>query len=433
MRVPAVALVFLVTYSAGPARIGRSDHGPELPAAGGLYDLAADHVWNRVHRQLHVRTAPDGTEYGDDELDPLLWAETRYLLKSPSHENAIRVLDEFLNEHAERLVRDPLKRAVFQHDLWAVFDWVVASSDDHPEERRALAARLARVMRRVALSKEEIDRLPDNYAAAVERRRFADDYDPEHTDRAFLPRDLFDATGPWLGITDSFTEPIAAQHASTFSHSEFSVLLNVPGGAAATLDYLKRLWDFSEPYTAEAFHDGEQRSALNPGLPQLPSGTKVALIRKMLLIDSAGHIARSHLTESVQLRVFHAPARVRDSQGFHGDQDFFEFRTLRRLLFAGDSGGLHAIEPGEPGFVIFSSQGADGFDGPMPTVPRAGVLQACVNCHREHGIRSVLIAPRLLKPHPRLDFRHPRWSVYAQPAPAAKARRHDWGLLQAWW
>jgi hypothetical protein len=49
------------------------------------------------------------------------------------------------------------------------------------------------------------------------------------------------------------------------------------------------------------------------------------------------------------------------------------------------------------------------------------------------GVLSLLIAPQLLKPNMRLDYRHPRWTVYARPAGIAKASRSDWGFLQRLW
>jgi len=42
----------------------------------------------------------------------------------PSHQQALKILDEFLSTHGERLITDPLKHAVLQRDLWAVFEWV---------------------------------------------------------------------------------------------------------------------------------------------------------------------------------------------------------------------------------------------------------------------------------------------------------------------
>jgi hypothetical protein len=77
------------------------------------------HLWNRVHDTFHVRVAPDGSEYGLDAVDPLMWRETRHLLTGDSHARALGLLDEFLTSNGERLIRDPLKRAVFQNDLWA--------------------------------------------------------------------------------------------------------------------------------------------------------------------------------------------------------------------------------------------------------------------------------------------------------------------------
>jgi hypothetical protein len=433
--VPAVALVGLMVWTAEAARSAASAGGPRLPASSDLYDADPHHIWNRVHRQLHVRIA-SGAVYGNDEVDPLLWSETKYLLTAPSHSDALAVLDEFLNTHGERSIGNLLKRAVFQHDLWAVFDWVAARTDVNPDARRALATRLARIMRRVALTKDQIDHLPDNYAAAVRSRAFPAGYDPQHPDRAFLPPGVFDANGPWLDITGSFFDPIAGQHAATFSHSEFFVLFNLPGGVQATQDYLKTLWDFPEPYVPEPFQDGEQRSPLNPALPQIPSGAQVELVRKMLLIDDAGRISRSAVTESVQLRTFHGPSTrgfLRNGRGSYSDQEFFEFRTLRRKLFDSDSGGFHAIERDEKGFLVFSAQGHDSFDQQPSVASRINVLQGCVACHSELGIQSLRILPRLLKPNPRVDYRHPRWSIYARPAPEAKARRYDWGLLEGLW
>jgi hypothetical protein len=157
-------------------------------------------LWNRIHEHFHVRLAPDGTAYGFDTVDPLLWYETRYLLNGPSHARAIQLLDEFLKTGGERLVRDPLKRAVFQHDLWAIFDWLASSWESRgiPEKaaRTALMQRVARAIRRVALTKSQIEALPDTYAAAVASGTFVDrgDRSPQGL---LLPRDLFDASGPW--------------------------------------------------------------------------------------------------------------------------------------------------------------------------------------------------------------------------------------------
>ncbi len=82
------------------------------------------------------------------------------------HKKVWLSLGEFLAGDGPKLIKDPPTR--FQHDLWAIFDWA-ADPDvaDLPEaahftaERRALQARLARILRLLALPAEQVGRLPD--------------------------------------------------------------------------------------------------------------------------------------------------------------------------------------------------------------------------------------------------------------------------------
>ena len=170
--------------------------------AGALYDPNSTHIWNRLYDALLIREGPTGAKYGAGSLDPLLWRDTKHLLVQPSHGRALRVLDQFLQTHAENLIQDSLKRAILQRDLWAVFDWSVQREPDdegetsHEKERQELQIRLAEVLRRLALTSKEIESLPDNYAEAVASGVFAKEYDPDHRDRMFLPPDLFEPSGP---------------------------------------------------------------------------------------------------------------------------------------------------------------------------------------------------------------------------------------------
>ena len=404
----------------------------------GLYDSRQDHLWNRLHRHFRTRIAPDGEVFGEDEIDPLLWLETKYLLTGSSYQKAIELLDEFLNTRAERLVADPVKRAVFQHDLWAVFDWLVTTTMRYPPqtrrpiEARELQARLAKVIQRVALTNEQIKALPDTYVGAIASKTFAGRYVPEHSKNAFLPPEIFNATGPWVAL-NSVSGLTPLSHARAFSHSAFAIMINLPDGREATIDYLKRLWDFPQPFVADTTFPNERRLKLNPELPQLPIGTQVVLIRKMLLIDQAGEPVPSSLLESIQIRVFHQPSSVdyTHEPDFYGDQDFFEFRFTRRKLFARESGGLHAVGPNEKELPTFSSHGFDLFEGEHERAVwrRAPVvLNHCASCHRNPGIHSVLITPRLVRPNPFLEWYDVQSPYYA--AADWKRTRYDWGLLQ---
>jgi hypothetical protein len=226
--------VSLIAAAAG------SQNGP--PTAAGPYHPVPQHPWNRLHHHLQVRTAVDGREFGLDEVDPLLWRETKHLLSGPSHTQALGLLDEFLRTAGDRLISDPLKRAVLQHDLWAVFDWAAAPRFDGRDERArtALMTSLARVIRRLALTRAQIEQLPNTYADAARSD-------------ASLPADLVSAEGKWVPIVG--LQPIARQHASGLSRSVFSVLWSVPGGAGATTAYWKQLWEFPTPYVPSPLGD----------------------------------------------------------------------------------------------------------------------------------------------------------------------------------
>lgn len=101
------------------------------------------------------------------------------------------------------------------------------------KERQELQTRLAEVMRRLALTPEEIHSLPNNYERAVASGQFAKEYDPRHPDLPFLPPDLFDLLGgPWVALyaQGPSSEPVAARHVSTFSRSSFVIFVRLPGG-----------------------------------------------------------------------------------------------------------------------------------------------------------------------------------------------------------
>jgi hypothetical protein len=390
---------------------------PRRSTPAGLYDANPNHLWNRIHEAFHVRTGSSGQRYGFDTVDPLLWRETRYLLTGSSHARALALMDEFLKADGERLISDPLHRAVFQHDLWSIFDWLAVTSEGNAKARQALMSRAARMIRRVALTKKQIEALPDTYAAAI---RSSDS----------PPADLVGASAPWVGIGG--TQPIVPQHAYELGRSAFIVFWSVPGGSAATFDYLRKLWDHPQPFVPdESFQfsrDGERRVKINPALPAVPLGTRIALVRKMLLIDDHGTIAPTNIVESIQLRTFGRP------------QTFAQWEMSRAELFAGRTGGLKRTADDERGFTTFSAKGMDPFEGTSKQFGmNAPVLQGCAVCHQSEflpPIESIRSLRALLRPYTFVDPRHERWSRwFTQPiiAAEAKSRTFEWGLLQGLW
>ena len=216
-----------------------------------LYDPDPNHVWNRLYRNFYRREGRDGSEYGYNELDPLLWWSTKYLLKTPAYQQGITVLDEFLSAHGEKMIADPLKRAILQRDLWAIFDWTTVLLNNS-KEKLDLQIRLAQVIKRLTLSPDQIAALPDTYNQATSSRAFAVGYDPNNRERPFLPPDLFDRKGPWVQLSARGGRPVALAHVDFVSgRSVFLVFMRLPEGREATLKYLKTLSDFPKPWLAD--------------------------------------------------------------------------------------------------------------------------------------------------------------------------------------
>ena len=393
-----------------------------------VYDSNPKQIWNRLFSLLFIRQHK-GETYGADELDPLLWTETRFLLSEPSHGSALHILDEFLEAKGQNQVHDSVKKAVLEHDLWVLFDWSALPNTDHQEQRRELQIRLAEVMRRIALSKNEIASLPDNYKAAVESGEFAQQYDPGHRDRAFLPPDLFQAEGDWVCITGSLGAPAAKLHTMTFSgRSRFIEFIRLPQGRKATLDYLHALRDYVDPQGRQRM--GDRIMLSSSAVPQFPAGTQLALVRQMNLFDHDGSLVSAPITESVQIRVFpnvpaNGPNWQYDQNAAAASQDVYEIKLNRANLFAGKSGGLRAVTHDDQDFRILQSHGFD-FDGPVRT------LDGCAKCHTGSGIYSVRSIASLLKPS---QAQGGAADAYRSEATTLfwKQDRYNWGLLNGYW
>ncbi len=408
---------------------------PNQPAVRGgvaIYDSDVTHLWNRLHHALWVRRGPDGKEYGHDRLDPYLWHETKHLLEGDSHQRAIEILEEFLAKQGEKLVEDPGKRAVLQRDLWAVFDWTADRNErKHAATSRALQSRLVKVMQRLALISQQINELPDNYSAAAESHEFAEQHDPGHPARVFLPSDLLQADGPWVEVAiDNSSAVTATRHVFDFgARSAFRVFLRLPEGRSATLEYLKRLNDFPRRWLGKEDKKGDVLQ-LNPELPQFPAGTQVALIRQMMLIDQEGELTAATLIESVQLRIF---AKL-------DKQEFYEFNLSRAALFANKAGGLRPVSRDEKDFrsqLLVHTY--DEFEQPdiEDLDKRMGqTMRSCLGCHDRPGILSV--TSYVGGNYPRAQYYLPHLSPgrgqdQARLTAHKKREQYSWGLLRGLW
>jgi hypothetical protein len=383
------------------------------PAQEQLFDPQPQHPWNRLHRYFHARTAQDGKVYDHESLEPLLVPRSKFLSEGESHRQAIALLDEFLRTKADSLIDDPLKRAILQRDLWAIFVTTADSERDRQPERRELQKRLAQVVRRIALTAEQINKLPDNLTAAVNSNDFPAAFAAEHPDRPFLPADLLAPEGPVvIGKSQGRGGLAAPTHVdATDGRAAFLILLRLPGGRQATVDYLKNL----------------STSRLGE-LPQFPAGTQVALLRRMMLIDDTATLRMTPLTEMVQIRVYQdlkAPNMV-------------EFSLARKELLAGHS-GLHPTESDTVSLFDLGALGISpsGASDPLERREKAPpeitpvVMKSCIHCHAGPGIygfQSMFVEhfdePPLI-PH------HMEGQVSSTIDRVHKS--YAWGLLQGLW
>ena len=132
-----VAAVAAICFVAAPGPVSRADKPAPSVA---IYHPDPNHLWNRLHEALFVRVGPDGRTYGRDRFEPLLWLGSRHLLQGPSHDRAVQLLKEFLNNKGEQLVEDPLKRALLQRDLWMVLSWLNGMHVGIPAEQLGVIA-----------------------------------------------------------------------------------------------------------------------------------------------------------------------------------------------------------------------------------------------------------------------------------------------------
>jgi hypothetical protein len=436
----APCLLLPLTLLAAPHAEERSPTVEVRDGGETLFDPDPQHPWNRLHRFLYARVTQDGKVYDQESLEPLLTPQSRFLTEGKSHDLAVALLDEFLRERADQRVKDPVRRAVLQRDLWAVFAVLVGDArhtyhidgesgritaldrfedpGDHdlrPEQRvrrRAVQRRLVQVMRRIALTPEEIDALPDNFGLAVRSGAFATAFDPKQPERAFLPPDLLSADGSWIAVsnfTRSNEEFLAAPQHTCFvkGRSVFVVYLRLPQCRKATEDFIKRA------------HGKE--------LPQFPEGTQTALLRRTVLIDSTGRLRVAPLVESLQLRVY-----------FKMDSGLpVAWKLSRRDLFAGRNGGLRAVTRDHVSYFDFQTRTVDIFESPKP-VEGTRLLSTCGSCHdRVHGIGGVHTMNTAYSgagsapPLTGLATADPAHEAYMTLDWTRKS--YTWGLLQGMW
>jgi hypothetical protein len=391
------------------------------------YHSDPNHLWNRVYTQLAVRTF-DNVQYGVDIAEP-------YPDPFDSPQQLVTTLDEFLSPKSQRALPSGDLRALLLNDIWTAFDVAVALPNRSP----ALELRLAQAVHSLRMTAGQLAELGDNYAAAIKTGRFAREFDPKHPQIAFLPPDLFDPRGAWVEVGGGGRGSIAPLHVRLVSgRSTFSVFIRCPGGRQETLSYLARLNLYPSPWQLNpdpigTSYPNNQKVRMNvlqpdPNTPQLPRGTMVALVRRMMAIDDHLELKTTPIIQKVQIRVYGSSD---DTAGTVGQlrQHVYEFVMRRKDLTAHVAGGLHAVSRDEREYqallVPVDRNSASYFGGYV-------VFSTCAGCHTRDGILSVRSYLGAFDAFPANPQLLPAASADDQSAATIrwKEMQFNWGLLQ---
>jgi hypothetical protein len=344
-------------------------------ASDPLYDPQPDHPWNAVNRIFYAREFSNGVVYEHEAaFDPPWSTWSRFYNNAEFHDRVITILDRFLDQPEKSVEQQAaVRRAMLLRDLWPVFDAQTVTRKDQSEEGRArqqkIRERVASIMKRLELSREEALGLPDNFRIACEQRLFAAQFDGSSPEQPFLPDDLFDPKGPWVAFAPPKVAIAADMHLRQAEYrSAFVPLLSAAGDRQATLQLIEQYSD---------------RKA-NRRMPvQLPAGTIRALVRRMILPTRDGELVVTPLSESLQLAIIEKDKERN-----------FKFVLDRAALLSGGQ-GLRAVERQETldawgfGNVRTHEEIKYDTDGDILALGRAAVsanrvqkVYDCMICHQ---------------------------------------------------
>jgi hypothetical protein len=328
----------------------------------------------------------------------------------------LALLDELLKADVEQAVPNVRDRALLQHDLWSVFDWTTKTdrAEDLPA-RIELRRKLAIAIQKLALSSQQIAALPSNLIGAA-----GDDGPPN----------VFDKTSRWTSIGIPGATPVAEAHLKNLGgRSAFGIFISIPEGRKAAIKYLERLAEAPYP-PARTAANGAAPNEFEP--PQFSAGTKVALLRQMLLIDNDGQLVGSPIVEELQVRKFVTLAPK--------DVQFQEFSLDREDYIAEPAKALRAVGPEETEPLVFLSKEIDFFELPRNPEsaehrPQPPILKSCFGCHREPGVLSMNSFTRAFSAVPANNPKLADLSLSREATLAIdwKKSQASWGMLRGYW
>src|SRR6266849_5286245 len=357
-----------VYHMEGPLRgsLRRNEPAP-------VYSTDPRDPWNQLFHLLYARklraqvSPPENSKArwrsitrleGGDLPEFFFPPDAAYLVQEPHRTRLRSVLEAEVSSPTLR-GRSPEARILFQQDLWNRFDALHALA---ARDSRAmpLARLLARLMARVALTKDELAGMRLSFAEAAQER--LDLLDPR----------LFEADSGWSELVSYFDlGPGSELGGGTTMHARraawrlvFRRFVRVPPEAGGEGCLREHLAATLEPAAGRSGAAVEGPCGWNG----LPSGTTALLLETPLALSAEGELHSVPLLLAAQVRV------VRPGGGF-------TVLHAPRLAVSASPRRLSLEAFGEQDLVPQNSSVFPRFDGQ----PLVRVRQSCVLCHGPDG------------------------------------------------
>lgn len=377
--------------------------------------------YDTLYDVVMIRKSADGKAFGRNEVGPLIYGRSKVPFDDETFPKLTAALMRF-NALSQKKIESygTIKRALLQRHLWVVFDATIPRPDSQQPtqmvNRRSSQKILATLIRRVALTKDEILALPDTRAATIESGGNSQTHDPTDRFKPFLPADLYAKDSSWvcLGKVDHYN----TDHARIDRwRSVFVQFVRLPGGREATLEYIKKL----------------------NGREVFPVGTQFALIDQAFLISDRGELVLSPFINSIQLRAYLDVTKT-DLQARPWPIDCVaEFVMQPRQLMQGNL-AMKALGPKDIRFQTIAADSGGRVD-PIEGTEAASLqkmtpsLQSCIFCHTRSraGVRSLgdfMFGDRIAD---RYTYEAGSPARIARGIAAIKRKHETWKKLQELW
>lgn len=370
----------------------------EFPEGEPFTKAGVDANLLRAGRQVSTQTF-ERDELGDRAIDPLYpgsldGAAARLVLSDPNYGDFTKALRDAI---LDKKPRSPVARALMQSDLWSAHDiffspFLPADEKSFGDRRRLVVDLLARFIRKIALTSDEIKALPDNYSVGMRQNSLPD---VSHQASGWIevqwfPQRQHDSDAGYRRVSRIFVKP-------AHPPSDVQKFLDErPGQNAADLD-------------------------------------GIVLVMQLLLIDDQGNIRPTALTNDV--RVLHYD---RTPEGAF-KKTAMQVWELRRQLLVGDStsAGLIEEEESSPSYAVQNYKFVNNYFetgiGQTQIGPPVQVRlrTRCAACHRDNDLTQVRTFAIALPPHPpRVRQLDPAKYEEADFDIGEKAKRNDFQTLR---